>query len=129
MDSNSNSSVPKSKRHLLLKPEEVGWVDILKAIFSWNLKRSNKLVEVKGGGGEEWKRYLLHNDPYTRPKGVSEESFYFRLSLIIMSTLLQKFLILMAKPYSAYGSLLHHLSNLFSTTRNVILRFCNFLRG
>jgi len=93
---------------MLLKPEDAGFFDLPRALFSKNLSH-RKLVEC-------------------HEKGVLDESFGHRW-LIFISILTQKFLQLVAKPLVGFGSFVENFLNLGALNGGVSGIVLNFSRG
>lgn len=97
---------------LLLKPEEVGFLDLMHILFSPNL---------------EEKRFVNRHESSSNSVNV-EDSFRHRW-LIFISLLLQKFLHFVHKPLSSFGSSLEFCINLLSSNNNLFNLLLNFLTG
>ncbi|KAK3030111.1 hypothetical protein RJ639_038860 [Escallonia herrerae] len=96
-----------SSDFMLLKPEEVSVVDLIRVLFSHDLKK-RKFVDC--------------------PEGTSEESFKRRW-VIFVSILVQKCLSTVGRPLAWFGSKVEQWLNLVSSNQNVGLLLWNFLRG
>lgn len=92
--------------YMLLKPEEVKFVDLIHFLFSSDLDKPKFVDSSKG----------------------TEESFRRRW-LIFISIIAQKFLLFVAKPMSFVGSAIEFLLNLLSSNRNLGVLLLNILRG
>jgi hypothetical protein len=95
-----------SSGHFLLKPEEVRFFDLIRFLFSSDIENGNFLDSTEG----------------------KEESFRRRW-LIFVSILAQKFLLFVAKPLAAIGSMIEMWLNLLSSNRNLGVLLLNLIRG
>ena len=93
--------------YMILKPEEVGLVDLIKILLSPNLE-DRKFVDC--------------------PEGTEEQSFR-RRRLIFVSIFLQKSFQFVAKPLAYLGSTIELYLNMISCNRNVLVLILNSLRG
>ncbi|XVF17681.1 hypothetical protein REPUB_Repub10bG0144600 [Reevesia pubescens] len=91
---------------MILKPEEVKFVDLFHILFSTNLE-NRKFVD----SSEE-----------------SEDSFRYRW-LIFISIVAQKFLVFTSKPMSWMGSVIEMWLNLLSLNQNFFVLIMNLVRG
>ncbi|XP_027361795.1 uncharacterized protein LOC113869592 [Abrus precatorius] len=94
--------------YMLLKPEDAHFFDLLHVLYSRNLAH-RKFVES-------------HAD------GAVEESFRHRW-LIFVSVVLQKILMLLAKPLALFGSCVETLINLVALNGGLFMILINFLSG
>ncbi|KAK6258535.1 hypothetical protein SCA6_013009 [Theobroma cacao] len=95
-----------SCNYMILKPEEVKFVDLFRILFSSSLE-DRKFVDSSAG---------------------TEESFRYRW-LIFISIVAQKFLMFTSKPMSWMGSLIEMWLNLLSCNRNFFVLIFNLVRG
>ncbi|KAK7367543.1 hypothetical protein VNO80_09556 [Phaseolus coccineus] len=94
--------------YMLLNPEDAHFFDLLHVLYSRNL-RNRKFVDSKA-------------------EGAYEGSFRHRW-LIFVSVVLQKFLMLVAKPLALFGSFVEFLVNLVFLNGGFIMIAVNFLTG
>ncbi|XVE87117.1 hypothetical protein DITRI_Ditri18aG0090500 [Diplodiscus trichospermus] len=92
--------------YMILKPEEVKLVDLIRILFSSNLG-ARKFVDSSAE---------------------REESFSHRW-LIFISIVAQKFLMFTSKPMSWMGSVIEMWLNLLSANKNIFLLMMNLVRG
>lgn len=95
-----------SSSHFLLKPEEVRFLDLIRILFSSDIENRD-FVDTSEG---------------------KEESFRRRW-LIFVSILAQKFLLFVAKPLEAIGSVIEMWLNLVICNRNIGVLLLNLIRG
>jgi len=110
MASEPNGSCNKGivDSYMLLNPKEAGFFDLLHVLYSRNL-RNRKFVDSKA-------------------EGDYEGSFRHRW-LIFVSVVLQKLLLLLAKPLALFGSFIEFVINLIYLNGGFIMIFVNFLSG
>lgn len=101
-----------SSGYFLLKPEEVGFFDLVHILFSSNVEEG---------------RYA----DYSKSEGtVTDDTISFRRRwLMFISILAQKFLQLVSKPLSVLGSGIEMCLNLLSSNRNIFVLVLNSFRG
>ncbi|KAM2640318.1 hypothetical protein TB1_026715 [Malus domestica] len=101
-----------SSSYFLLKPEEVGFFDLVHILFSSNVEEG---------------RYA----DYSKSEGtVTDDTISFRRRwLMFISILAQKFLQLVSKPLSVLGSGIEMCLNLLSSNRNIFVLVLNSFRG
>ena len=92
---------------MLLKPEEVRFLDLIHILFSSDIEK-RKFVDA--------------------PEGTTDKVFRRRW-LMFVSILTQKFLQFVAKPLSFVGSTTEMGLNLVSSNRNLFVLLLNALRG
>ncbi|KAI4327449.1 hypothetical protein L6164_019909 [Bauhinia variegata] len=96
-----------ASNYMLLKPEELGFFDLIHVLFAHNLEKK----------------------PFVdSPEGPLELSFRHRW-LIFISILTLKFLLFVATPLAYFGSLVEFWLNLVSSNQNVFMLIFNIFRG
>ncbi|KAI9165122.1 hypothetical protein LWI28_008269 [Acer negundo] len=93
---------------MLLKPEEVKFLDLFRILFSSDIEQ-RKFVDSSEGSTEEY--------------------CFRRRWLMFISIIAQKFLLFVAKPFSWIGSVIEFMLNLLSVNRNLGVLLLNLLRG
>ncbi|KAJ7952847.1 Lipase [Quillaja saponaria] len=97
-----------SSSYMLLKPEQVGLLDLIRILFYSDLEK-REFVDC--------------------PKGTHEEESFRRRWIIFISILAQKFLLFVSKPLAWLGSTIEHCLNLVSINQNLFILLLNFFKG
>ncbi|XP_022775192.1 phospholipase A1-IIalpha-like [Durio zibethinus] len=95
-----------SRSYMILKPEEVKFVDLFRILFSSNLE-DRKFVDSSEGTAESFRQRWL----------------------IFISIVAQKFLMFTSKPMSWMGSVIEMWLNLLSVNQNFFVLMMNLVRG
>lgn len=103
-----------SSSHLLLKPEEVGFVDLVKILWSRRVGDS-KFVDYSPSCRDE--------------EEVADLGGFRRRWMILMSVLAQKIMLSTATPMRCFGWCVEMFLNLVSANNNIARLFLNLFQG
>ncbi|KAI5319321.1 hypothetical protein L3X38_039029 [Prunus dulcis] len=107
--------------HLLLKPKDVGFSDLLHILFSKHLRRRRFCHS-----SEQTEHDL---DEFCHSSEQTEHDLDEGRWLIFLSILVQKLLRFVAAPMAAIGWVIEMCLNIFSSKQNMVGLLQNFLRG